>query len=80
MLALIFAKSIKDILNSIIGESLSGFMRNKQCKILDLLDYNKFIKDDSFFCCFLISMKLSIHLNMLYSISFHYIWFRRFFL
>lgn len=74
MLALIFAKSIKDILNSITDESLSGFMRNKQCKILDLLDYNELIKDDSFFLLFLdfyeafysfehaLFYKLSLHL------------------
>ena len=52
ILAIIFAKHLKAILDSIMNEIQSGFMRNRHTStirlILDILDYPEFIQNDSF--------------------------------
>lgn len=51
-LALLFAKRVKDVLNSIIDETQSGFMNNQHIVtnrlVLDLLDYSYLIDSGGF--------------------------------
>lgn len=51
--ALVFANRLKEVLDTIIDESQSGFMRKRHNAnnirlVLDLLDYNELITDNSF--------------------------------
>ena len=51
--ALVFANRLKEVLDSIIDESQSGFMKKRHIAnnirlVMDLLDYNEFITDNSF--------------------------------
>lgn len=53
ILALLIAKRLKSVLNSIIEESQSGFMKNRHITnnirlVLDILDYPDLIDDDGF--------------------------------
>ncbi len=53
ILALILSKRIKNVLNSIIDETQSGFLNNRHISnnirlVLDILDYLNLISDDSF--------------------------------
>ncbi len=70
ILAMIFAKKIKCVLNDIIDECQSGFMTDRLISnnirlILDILDYSDLIPDDSL----LIFIKLLIPLNFLLFLS-----------
>ncbi len=52
-IATIFAKRLKIILQDIIGETQSGFLKNSHISnnirlVLDLLDYSELVKDDSY--------------------------------
>uniref|UniRef100_A0A3P9LB20 Reverse transcriptase domain-containing protein n=1 Tax=Oryzias latipes TaxID=8090 RepID=A0A3P9LB20_ORYLA len=53
ILASVFAKRLKSVLNSVIAETQSGFMQNRLISnnirlVLDILDYSHLISDDSF--------------------------------
>lgn len=53
ILALLLAKIIKEVLDAIIDETQSGFMRNRHISnnirlVLDILDYSDLITEDSF--------------------------------
>ncbi len=53
ILALILSKRIKNVLNSIIDETQSGFLNNRHISnnirlVLDIFDYLNLISDDSF--------------------------------
>lgn len=53
LLALILAKRLKSVLNSIIDESQSGFMKNRHISnnirlVLDILDYSELVNDGAF--------------------------------
>jgi len=53
IMALIFARRIKETLDTIIDETQSGFMRNRHISnnirlVLDVLDYSDLISEDSF--------------------------------
>lgn len=53
ILALLLAKSIKEVLDAIIDETQSGFLRNRHISnnvrlVLDILDYSDLITEDSF--------------------------------
>ncbi len=52
LFALIFTKRFKFVLNSIIDENQSGFMKNRHIfnnirLVFDLIDYSELIEDDS---------------------------------
>lgn len=52
IIALILAKRIKEVLDTIIDETQSGFMRNRHISnnirlVLDILDYSELIFDES---------------------------------
>lgn len=53
ILAIILSKRIKNVLNSIIDETQSGFLNNRHISnnirlVLDIIDYSNMISDDSF--------------------------------
>ncbi len=53
IIATIFAKRLNIILQDIIGETQSGFLKNRHISnnirlVLDLLDYSELVKDDSY--------------------------------
>jgi len=53
IMALVLAKRIKDVLDGIIDETQSGFMKNRHISnnlrlVFDILDYSDLIQDDSF--------------------------------
>lgn len=53
ILALILSKRIKNVLNSIIDETQSGFLNNRHVSnnihlAFDILDYSNLMSDDSF--------------------------------
>jgi len=57
ILALLFAKRLKSVLDSVIDETQSGFMTNRHIVnnirlVLDLLDYSELIQEDSFILFF----------------------------
>ncbi len=66
ILALVLAKRLKHVLNSIIDETQSGFMQKRHISnnirlVLDMMDYSDYINSDGFiFCCLLSIKKCSV--------------------